>query len=202
MYVSIYIYRLALQKVCIGRQSPVQPHRRARSAGIKKAANEMSLNRSAHSQTNRYILSPFCEVLLCKAMRRRPAARGKYLKGGELALGFACSCTCTVLLAYTTCGLLSSKANSFRTARHRRPRKPEIKFCIFHVDSIPQALPFPLLCFLFLTLNTLIMQPVAAVCDFLKLPASFDGSTSGGLQMAATSLYRSSVWAAVYLEGK
>lgn len=83
MYVSIYVYRLALQKVCIGRQSPVQPHRRARSAGIKKAANEMSLNRSAHSQTNRYILSPFCEVLLCKAMRRRPAARGKYLKGGE-----------------------------------------------------------------------------------------------------------------------
>lgn len=199
----LYIYRLALQKVCIGRQSPVQPHRRARNAGIKKAANEMSLNRSAHSQTNRYILSPFCEVLLCKAMRRRPAARGKYLKGVESwHQDLIVLATTTASLACTTCGLLSSKANSFRTARHRRPRKPEIKFCIFHVDSIPQALPFPLLCFLFLTLNTLIMQPVAAVCDFLKLPASFDGSTRGGLQMAATSLYRSSVWAAVYLEGK
>lgn len=50
------------------------------------------------------------------------------------------------------------------------------------------------------TLNMLMMYAVLAVCVFLKWPASVWASTSGGRQMAATSLYRSSVWAAEYLD--
>lgn len=50
-----------------------------------------------------------------------------------------------------------------------------------------------------LTLNILIIYAVLGVWDFLKWPTSFWASTKGGRQMAATSLYKSSVCAAEYL---
>lgn len=48
-------------------------------AGMRTAAADISFNKSAHSQTNKYILSPLAETLLCNEMRRRPTERGKYL---------------------------------------------------------------------------------------------------------------------------
>lgn len=59
---------------------PVYPHKRARMVGINTAADEISVNRSEHSHTSKYILSPLADILLCKAMRLIPTARGKYLK--------------------------------------------------------------------------------------------------------------------------
>lgn len=58
---------------------PVYPHRRARIVGINTAADEISVNRSEHSHTSKYILSPLADILLCKAMRLIPTDRGKYL---------------------------------------------------------------------------------------------------------------------------
>lgn len=43
------------------------------------------------------------------------------------------------------------------------------------------------------------MYPVEGDCVFLKLPISLLVSANGGRQMAATSEYKSSVCAAVYL---
>lgn len=69
----------SFQNACIGRYSPVYPHRRARSAGIRTVAADISLSKSAHSHTSKYILSPLAATLLCKAMRRSPTERGRYL---------------------------------------------------------------------------------------------------------------------------
>lgn len=38
------------------------------------------------------------------------------------------------------------------------------------------------------------------VCDFFNPPTSLGAITKGGRQIAATSLYKSNVWAAVYLK--
>lgn len=128
------------------------PQRRALSAGISTDVAEMSFNKSAHSQTSKYILSPFDDVLLCNEILLNPALLGKY--------------------RYSV--LAPVQYSQFRSKRS---------------PSSPSK-----------TLYTLIMYPVLGVCDFLRWPVSFWVRISGGRQMVATSLYRSSVCAAVYLE--
>lgn len=64
------------------------PHSRARIAGMRTAAADISFSSSEHSHTSKYILSPLIETLLCNAMRRIPTERGKYLQVNKPEIRF------------------------------------------------------------------------------------------------------------------
>ena len=67
------------QKLSTHLKMPVYPHIRALKMGNKLAASLMWSMKCEHSTNRKYTISCFKFMVLCKVIRRRPTARGKFL---------------------------------------------------------------------------------------------------------------------------